>query len=344
MSDAAPSSPIKAAIVGCAGTTLIEAEKTFFRATQPLGFILFKRNCESPAQVKALVSDLRHAVDREDAPVLVDQEGGRVQRMGPPHWPKYPAQQTFAKVASDKGLSAGVEAATLNATLIGMDLAEVGITVNCLPLLDVPADDGHDIIGDRAYGPDPEITTALGQGVIDGLMRAGVLPIIKHIPGHGRARVDSHLELPTVDAAHETLSATDFAPFRALASAPWAMTAHIVYTDIDPAEPATLSKTVIDDVIRRDIGFDGFLVSDDLTMKALAGTPGDLAKRAVDAGCDAVLHCDGELEEMQKLMPMVPPLSVQALHRLSRHAAVFDNRASIDRQGLQKRMAALIRP
>lgn len=320
-----------AAIFGCAGTALGAAERDFFGDVRPLGFILFARNCATPDQVRRLVAELREAVGRADAPVLIDQEGGRVARLKPPHWREYP---TAAAIAALGGGRAG-EAAALCARLIADDLAELGITVDCAPVLDLPAAGADAVIGDRAYGSDPATVSRLGREFCGGLLAGGVLPVLKHIPGHGRGTVDSHRALPVVEAPREALETTDFAPFRALADMPWAMTAHIRYTAIDAERPATLSASLIGDVIRGSIGFDGVLVSDDLSMQALAGSLPQRAAGALAAGCDAVLHCNGELSEMMAIAAATAPLSAGAQRRLAaaearrRIAAVpFDRRAA----------------
>ncbi len=315
MSDDTVTSPRPSAIIyGCAGKQLSESERAFFAEVNPLGFILFARNCDNPDQVSALVNDLRAAVDRDDAPVLIDQEGGRVQRLGPPHWPAYPAQHQFAELAKTHEGRAK-SACEANARLIAHDLMVVGIDVDCLPLLDVPVAGAHDVIGDRAFGTDPEVVAMLGKAVIKGLKKGGVTPIIKHIPGHGRAGVDSHKELPVVSATIEELRATDFVPFAALNDAPWAMTAHVIYSAIDPDAPATLSKAVINDVIRGEMRFDGLLISDDLSMHALSGEMGDRAGTSLAAGCDVVLHCNGDMAEMLALSAATPTMNDAAWDR-----------------------------
>jgi beta-N-acetylhexosaminidase len=303
-----------AIIYGCAGTSLLDEERAFFANINPLGFILFARNCEDPEQVTTLVNDLRAAVGREDAPVLIDQEGGRVQRLTEPHWVTRPAQGKFAELAQTHEGRAK-SACEANARLIAHDLMTLGINVDCLPLLDVPVPDAHDIIGDRAFGADPEMVAMLGKAVISGLMNGGVTPIIKHIPGHGRANVDSHEGLPIVTTSLDELRATDFAPFVALNDAPWAMTAHVVYNAIDPDAPATLSKAVINDVIRGEIGFDGLLISDDVSMHALTDKMGDRAVKSLAAGCDVILHCNGDMGEMLALSAATHAMNDQAWAR-----------------------------
>lgn len=311
----------KAVIFGCAGTSLSDAEKSFFKTHNPLGFILFARNCESPAQVKKLVADLKATVSHDMPLVLIDQEGGRVARLKPPHWRASPAAGKFADKAkidhsNSKTWSASRAAVYWNARLIASELHGLGINVNCAPLADVPSPDCHDIIGDRAYGKDPEQVSILAAEMARGLQDGGVLPVLKHIPGHGRAKVDSHEDLPVVDAPLESLRKTDFVPFMRLKNIPLGMTAHITYTAIDAKDPATLSKKVIK-VIRDEIGFDGLLMSDDLSMKALKGDFGALTKASLAAGCDLVLHCNGKMEEMQPIAENCRELDKDGLHRLS---------------------------
>lgn len=331
----------RAAILGCGGLTLSTEERYFFEKSDPLGFILFKRNCETPDQVRALVDELRATVGRPDAPVLVDQEGGRVQRLGPPHWKARPPQNLFARIAEDDRALAR-EAASVNARLIAEDLRALGIDVDCLPVLDVPVTGAHEIIGDRSFGSDPELVAELGQSVVAGLMAGGVTPVIKHLPGHGRAAVDSHLELPCVDAGAEILRRTDFVPFKAANLAPWGMTAHVIYEAFDPMHPATLSPTVIGEVIRGEIGFQGFLVSDDVSMKALRGGLGANAAASIEAGCDAVLHCNGDLAEMIEIMAAVPELSGIAWERFQSGLAVRPAMDPIDLDALEAQLSAMV--
>lgn len=319
-----------ACILGCAGTHLGVEERAFFRDADPWGFILFKRNVESPAQVRALVEDLRASVGRADAPVLIDQEGGRVQRLGPPHWRRYPPGRAYGALAGNDPLLRR-EITRLGARLMAHDLADLGITVDCVPVLDVPQPGAHDIIGDRAYGQTVEEVALLGRAAAEGLIAGGVLPVIKHIPGHGRAKADSHMELPVVEATLEELDARDFAPFRVLSDMPMAMSAHVVYTAVDPRRPATTSRTAIRQVIRGAIGFDGLLMTDDLSMKALKGDFAERARSALAAGCDVVLHCNGDLAEMKAVMSAMKPLAGQsarraraALGRLARAPEPFD--------------------
>ena len=305
-----------AAIFGCSGLTLTDAERRFFEAVNPQGFILFARNVESPEQVRALVKSLRETVGRADAPVLIDQEGGRVQRLKPPHWRKAPPGEPFAKLAA-RDMAAAKEALRLNYRLIGRELADLGIDVDCAPVLDVPVPGAHDVIGDRAFGHTSDMVAELGRSVIDGLLDEGVLPVIKHIPGHGRSMVDSHMDLPVVEASRKDLEAQDFPPFQALADAPWAMTAHVVYKAIDANAPATTSSRVIGEIIRGIIGFQGVLISDDLSMKALGGRFEDRATASLDAGCDMVLHCNGDMAEMEAIARAVRPLTEIARERLA---------------------------
>jgi beta-N-acetylhexosaminidase len=303
----------RAVIFGCAGERLTAAEAGFFAAADPLGFILFRRNCRNRAQLHALVDDLRGAVGRPDAPVLIDQEGGRVARLTPPEWRSYPSAAQLAALPEPLA----IEAVQLGARLIAEDLAELGITVDCAPVLDQPAANADPIIGDRAYGSEPERVARLGRAFCDGLLTGGVLPVVKHIPGHGRAGVDSHHACPRVETAHATLAGSDFAPFRTLADMPWAMTAHIVYATIDAA-PATFSGRLIDTIIRGEIGFGGILLSDDISMGALAGSLAMRTRRAIAAGCDLILHCTGQMGEMVEVIDAAPPVSPATEARIAR--------------------------
>jgi beta-N-acetylhexosaminidase len=321
---------ITAAILGCAGKTLSEEEVAFFRDVKPWGFILFARNVEGPDQVRALTAALRETVGREDAPILIDQEGGRVQRLVPPHWNRYPPGRAYgALVSRDPALARDIT--RLGARLIAHDLAALGINVDCVPVLDVPDPQGHEIIGDRAYGDTPEQVATLGRAAAEGLIAGGVLPVIKHIPGHGRAKADSHLELPVVEASYEDLDARDFPPFRVLSDMPMAMTAHVIYTAIDRKRPATTSKKAIKRVIRDAIGFDGLLMSDDLSMKALSGDFEQRARDSLAAGCDVVLHCNGDMAEMKAVVSGTHALKGRAksraetaLARIARTPEPFD--------------------
>ena len=328
-----------AVILGVAGERLIPDERRFFACSDPLGFVLFRRNCASRDQVRALVDELREAVGREDAPVLIDQEGGRVARLRPPEWRAYPAAAMIAALPEPLAL----EAANLSGRLIAEDLFELGITVDAAPVLDLPAQDADPVIGDRAWGTDPASVAALGRQVCEGLLEGGVLPIIKHIPGHGRARVDSHKALPQVHDEPAVLRQTDFAPFRALAGMPWAMTAHIVYTAIDETAPATLSQIVIGSVIRGEIGFDGVLVSDDVSMGALAGSFAERTRGALDAGIDLVLHCNGDMEEMTEIVAAARNLTPEAQTRIARAETLRrGRRREFDARAAERRLAELM--
>jgi beta-N-acetylhexosaminidase len=303
----------RAFIAGLSGLALTAQERAFFQEAQPWGFILFKRNVADPTQVRALTDELRALTGRSDCPILIDQEGGRVQRLGPPHWPRYPAAKTFHLLRANDP-DAAREWVRLGARLIAEDLAALGINVDCVPVLDVPVPGSHDIIGDRAYGDEPDGIAVLGRAAAEGLLAGGVLPVIKHIPGHGRAKADSHEELPIVDAKRAELE-RDFAPFAVNADMPMAMTAHVVYTALDRAEPATWSKKIIGQVIRKKIGFGGLLMTDDLSMKALGGDFRTRAEKALAAGCDMVLHCNGVMAEMEAVAAGTPLLAGRAKKR-----------------------------
>ncbi|MBV8851206.1 MAG: beta-N-acetylhexosaminidase [Methylobacteriaceae bacterium] len=304
--------PVSAFICGCAGPSLTPWERRFFREAQPWGLILFKRNVDNPAQLAELTASFREAVGR-NAPVLIDQEGGRVQRLGPPHWPVYPSAASYLGMAGE--VEAAARLVHLTAQLMASDLLAAGINVDCLPVLDVTYADSHRVIGDRAYGSDPAAIARLGRAAADGLLAAGVLPVMKHLPGHGRALADSHLELPVVDVSLAELEASDFAPFIANADLPIGMSAHVVYPALDPDHPGTTSAIVIQEIVRKRIGFDGLLLSDDLSMQALSGTLRDRAEAAFKAGIDIVLHCNGNPDEMQEVAGVTPPLQGRALER-----------------------------
>src|SRR2546423_10253517 len=331
----------RAFITGVSGTVLTAAEREFIRRTRPWGFILFKRNIESPDQVSALVGELRDCLDEADAPVLIDQEGGRVQRLGPPHWPSYPPGAVFGSLY-DRDPALGLQAARLSSRLIAADLAELGITVDCLPLADVPVAGADNVIGNRAYGTEPAKVAAIARAVTEGLEQGGVLPVLKHIPGHGRATADSHFRLPTVDTGRNELERTDFAAFQPLADLPMAMTAHVVFSAIDPAQPATTSATIIRQVIRGVIGFQGLLMSDDVSMNALAGTIAERTRAIVHARCDVALQCNGQLDEMREVARMTPKLSGQALVRADRALASRKPPEPLDRQAARAELDALI--
>lgn len=311
--------PMKPVIFGLSGPVLTADERAFFRDAEPAGYILFKRNVESRAQLRALTDSLRDLSGRDDVAILVDQEGGRVARLGPPEWPTFPAGPAFDALYEIAPISA-IEAARANAQAIALMLAEVGITVDCLPLLDVARDDTTDAIATRAYGREPLRVAAMGRATLEGLRDGGVVGVVKHMPGHGRAIVDTHHHLPTVTASDAEME-DDLAPFRALADAPMGMTSHIVFEAWDHDRPATLSPTVIEDVIRGRIGFDGLLMTDDIDMKALSGTAGDKAAGAIAAGCDVVLDCWARMEEMTDIAAQLGEMPGRSRDRLDRAMA-----------------------
>jgi beta-N-acetylhexosaminidase len=303
----------RAFITGLAGLTISPNERAFLREASPWGLILFRRNVSAPQQVTELTRSFRDILGWE-APVLVDQEGGRVQRLGPPQWPAYPPGARYGELY-DRAPEMGLTAAKLAGHLIAADLRPLGIDVDCLPLADVPVAGADAVIGDRAYGHEPAKVAAIAAAVAQGLQAGGVLPVLKHLPGHGRAAADSHHKLPVVDADRATLEATDFAAFRPLAGLPLGMTAHVVFSSIDPVAPATTSVTMVREVIRGFIGFQGLLMSDDISMGALSGTLAERSRAAFAAGCDVVLHCNGDLAEMQAVASVVPELAGAALER-----------------------------
>ncbi|GEO36007.1 glycosyl hydrolase [Skermanella aerolata] len=342
VSSKASTAKLPAAIVyGCAGTTLSPEEREFFRASNPFGFILFRRNCQTPDQVRTLVADLRASVGRSDAPVLIDQEGGRVARMRPPEWPSFPPARRIGDLAAGDP-EAGAEAAWLTARLIASMLHDAGITVDCAPVCDVPVDGSHDVIGDRAYSDDPELVASLARISCTGFLDGGVLPVIKHLPGHGRALCDSHLEQPRVEAGRAELARTDFLPFEVVADMPLGMVAHVVYQELDPVHPASTSAVVIQSVIRDQLGFDGLLFCDDLSMEALAGTVAERAVAVLEAGCDVVLHCNGKLDEMQALAPIVPPLTDAAAARWVHALTFLKPPGKGDPERMRERLDALL--
>ncbi|MGF6311724.1 beta-N-acetylhexosaminidase [Bradyrhizobium sp. i1.8.4] len=331
----------RAFITGVSGLILNDAEREFIRAERPWGFILFKRNIESPAQVTTLVGELRSAVGMADAPVLIDQEGGRVQRLGPPHWPVYPPGATFSALY-DIDPKLGLAAARLSSRLIAADLIDLGITVDCLPLADIPVAGADAVIGNRAYGTEPDKVATIARAVTEGLEQGGVLPVLKHIPGHGRATADSHFRLPTVDTVRAELERTDFAAFQPLADLPMAMTAHVVFSALDPVHPATTSATIIEQVIRGLIGFQGLLMSDDVSMNALAGSIAERTRAIVTAGCDMVLHCNGDIDEMRGVARETPELSGKALERAKAALAARKQPQPLDRQAARAELDALL--
>ena len=329
-------------IFGLSGPVLTAAERALFRDTDPVGFILFARNIEDPEQLRALTDSLRDLTGRAAMPILIDQEGGRVARLGPPHWRSWPAAQTLAGSADcsePERLALAVERVRCNFEALALELAGMGITVTCAPVLDVPQPDAHGIIGDRAFGASPELVSILGRACLEGLELGGVAGVIKHLPGHGRALSDSHESLPRVSATAAELE-QDFAPFKALSNASMAMTAHVVYDALDDAHCASVSPTVIETHIRQHIGFDGLLISDDLDMKALAGDIPSRAVAVLDAGCDIALNCWGKLEDMQGIAARVPPMTPQATTRLQ--AACAPLRIAENSAALQSRIDALL--
>lgn len=331
----------RAFITGVSGTALTDEERAFLRDQRPWGFILFKRNIETPDQVIRLVEEIRSAVGLPEAPVLIDQEGGRVQRLQPPQWPSYPPGAVFSALY-EIDREAGLEAARLSARLIAADLADLGITVDCLPLADVPVPGADSVIGNRAYGTTPGQVAAIARAVTNGLAQGGVLPVLKHIPGHGRATADSHFQLPTVDTPAAELAKTDFAAFAPLADLPMAMTAHVVFSALDPAQPATTSATIIEQVIRGTIGFQGLLMSDDVSMNALQGSIAERTRASLAAGCDVVLHCNGKLDEMRQVAGETPMLAGEALARADRALASRRTPQPFDRGAARAELDRLI--
>ena len=331
----------RAFITGVSGPELTPSEREFIRTARPWGFILFKRNIDTPAQVALLIAQLRKEIGDQSAPVLIDQEGGRVQRLGPPHWPVYPPGAAFGALY-DIDHRLGLSAARLSARLIAADLSELGLTVDCLPLADVPAPGANAVIGNRAYGSEPAKVAAIARAVTEGLEQGGILPVLKHIPGHGRASADTHFSLPVVETLKTELERTDFAAFQPLANLPMAMTAHVVFSALDPAHPATTSATIIQQVIRGFIGFQGLLMSDDVSMNALAGSIAERTRAIVAAGCDMVLHCNGQLDEMREVARETPELSGKALERAKRALAARKAPQAFDRLTARAELDALI--
>jgi beta-N-acetylhexosaminidase len=331
----------KPVIFGLSGPSLGDEERRFFARSDPLGFILFARNCEHPDQVSALVDNLRETLGRDSAPILIDQEGGRVARLGPPHWRRAPPQAPFGALA-ERDLGRAEKAVRLNAGIIAGELRALGIDVDCAPVLDVPAAGSHEIIGDRAFSADADVVAKLGRASVEGFLDAGILPIVKHVPGHGRAGVDSHRDLPVVNTPLDELRRTDFVPFAALADAPWAMTAHVVFSAIDADQPASVSAKLIETVIRGEIGFDGVLVSDDLGMAELSGDFAERAAAALDAGCDVALHCSGVMDEMRAIAAAVGELGEATHARLERAKSMAGQPAEVDLCPMVSQLAALM--
>ena len=331
----------RAFITGVSGPELNAEEREFIRAQRPWGFILFKRNIETPGQVAYLITEMRNELAWPDAPVLIDQEGGRVQRLGPPHWPIYPAGAVFGRLY-DLDPALGLRAARLSGRLIAADLSDLGVSVDCLPLADVPVAGANAVIGDRAYGTEPGKVAAIARAVTEGLEQGGILPVLKHIPGHGRATADTHFGLPVVDTPKAELERTDFAAFQKLADLPMAMTAHVVFSALDPALPATTSATIIEQVIRGVIGFQGLLMSDDLSMNALAGSMAERTRAVFASGCDMVLHCNGKIAEMAEVARETPELSGKALERAGRALASRKAPQPFDRLKARAELDALV--
>ena len=323
MPDKSIKSNPRAVVLGCLSKTLTKQERIFFQQADPVGFILFERNCETPEQVRKLVIELRSAIGRDNAPILIDQEGGRVQRLKNPNWLNYLSPRNLVAKARDSVTAA--EIVTLNAKLIANDLIQLGINVNCAPVIDLFHRSGHQVIGDRAFSSIPEEVILYGKAVCKGFLELGVIPVIKHMPGHGRANEDSHLKLPIVRTSIKELQKTDFVPFRALSNLPWAMTAHVVYQSIDPSNAATHSAIIIEDLIRNDFKFDGVLISDDLGMEALNGGLRERAEHAIASGCDLLLHCSGVLSEMDQVLQGTPSLGNDAARRLFNSQKMISN-------------------
>lgn len=332
---------IKAWIAGVSGVSLTDEERRFFARESPWGFILFARNIDDPQQLRELTAELRSLAGRPDLPILIDQEGGRVQRMRPPHWPAYPAGRALGEVFT-RNAADGLRAAWLQSRLIALDLHNAGINVDCLPVLDVPVEGAHDVIGDRAYSYRPHEVARLARAACEGLLAGGVLPVIKHIPGHGRAFADSHKELPVVDAAANLLAGTDLHPFAQLADMPLAMTAHVVYRSFDPDCLATASAFVVNRVIRGWIGFDGLLMSDDLSMQALSGDFAERTRSSFAAGCDVVLHCNGQMAEMEPIAAATPALEGRAAKRAAAALARLVEPRQADEGSLRDEFARLM--
>lgn len=330
------------AIYGCGGLELTSDERQFFAEAQPWGFIIFGRNVLDRNQLRRLINSLRECIGDERAPILIDQEGGRIARLSPPLWQARSSAAQFGALHAVSPETAR-EAVYLNARLIANDLAEVGMNVDCAPVLDVPVDGADAVIGDRAFAHDPAVIIDLGRAVIDGMLDGGVLPVMKHIPGHGRATADTHKALPHVTVPVEELSATDFVTFRSLNHCPMAMTAHVVFDQIDAQRPATTSPKIIRDVIRGEIGFEGVLISDDLSMSALKGPLSVRTKAALFAGCDIVLHCNGRMEEMREVAGEAKPLQDHSLRRCEAALSHLAPPEPLDAQAGAARLEQLLR-
>ncbi|RED51033.1 beta-N-acetylhexosaminidase [Aestuariispira insulae] len=334
--------PRQAVLFGCAGHRLTEQEKAFFQDFRPLGFILFARNVDNPDQLRALTDEMRASIDDPTAPILVDQEGGRVRRLKPPHWYDAPNMRQFGDLFAENPRAAA-EALHINITLLSADLHGVGINVNCAPVLDVPIPGSNDaVLGNRAFSDDPFLVAGLGRVAVDAYLENGILPVIKHLPGHGRAMCDSHHELPVVTEPLDILRENDFLPFRAMSDCPLGMTAHIVYPHIDPDQPATRSNQVIREIIRDELGFDGLLISDDLSMNALTGSLRERAECALNAGCDLALHCNGDWEEMQAVAQGSRLMSNDAWEKWQAAQSSLKPAPAIDRDALFNRLQQLL--
>lgn len=321
-------------IVGLAGPDLLDAEKQFLKAVQPAGIILFRRNCDTPEQVRRLTATAQDCIGH-DSLVLIDEEGGRVQRLRPPVGRNLPSAGAYL-AHHDGDLQAACRAARIIARLTADDLTALGINTNCAPVADLRIPAAHEIVGDRAYGPDPSTVSALARAVAEGFLAGGVVPVLKHIPGHGRAQCDSHHQLPVVNSDRETLRITDFSPFKTLNDLPAAMTAHVVYTDIDPHAPATVSPAVVQNIMRDAIGFEGLIMTDDLSMKALSGTIAERAEAAIKAGCDIALHCNGNLPEMEAAAAVCPDMDGVAMQHFERAIALTRNVTPFDRPAAER--------
>jgi beta-N-acetylhexosaminidase len=297
----------KPVIFGCAGTSLTATERNLFKNADPFGFILFKRNCESPDQVRYLILELQQAVGRDEVEIAIDQEGGRVSRLQPPQWPKYPPARAFGMMY-EREPEWGIEAIKLYGKVLSYELVKLGITINCAPVVDLFNPEGTPALGDRAFSANPSIVAALARALAETFLSNGVLPVVKHLPGHGRLKTDPHNVLPIIDAPRAELEGQDFMPFELLKDLPLGMNSHAIFTAFDSKNPASLSPTITNDVIRGRLGFDGLLLSDDLTMKALKGTPDELAMRALEAGADIALHCNGDIIEMGMLASALEPM------------------------------------
>ncbi len=330
---------LKAIVIDAGGAELTRQEENLFSSQKPAGFILFKRNCITKQQVKELVASMRECVGRSDIPVLIDQEGGTIARLKAPEWKEYPAAKIYSDLV-EKSPQEAFMAARQNAFQMASDLAEMGITVNCAPVVDVPAPDCHEFLSaSRVYSDDPDKVGLLGEAVCRGFLDGGITPVIKHIPGHGRAKVDSHFALPLVDVSHKELSAVDFKPFKYLVqsdmkTAFWAMAAHVVYSDLDSDSAATISSRITDKVIRKEIGFGGVLLADDISMKAMEGTLESRMKDTLAAGMDLTMLCNASFEDRARVLSMTPMLTEIAAERIEaaeRHRILINGKQNYER-------------